>query len=186
MKSLFLQSQIAIRLIWQRLVKATLTRPTFQDWRLALGLLLAYAVVVVPLGFSSGLIQFTPAEITTSASVLLAVRVLIFPAMVEEVLWRVLLLPHKSEPISDRRRWLLGLPILALFVLMHPLNSITYYPAAFNVFTHPIFLLATTLLGLICMVAYWRSGSGWVSVALHWSVVYSWLLLFGGYGQLHA
>jgi predicted Abi (CAAX) family protease len=33
-------------------------------------------------------------------------------------------------------------------------------------------------------MAYWASGSGWVPVAMHWLVVFVWLMFLGGYDQL--
>jgi predicted Abi (CAAX) family protease len=45
-------------------------------------------------------------------------------------------------------------------------------------------LFSALLLGLICTIAYWQSGSWWVPVAMHWLVVFVWLMFFGGYGQL--
>ena len=60
------------------------------------------------------------------------------------ILASFLLLPHKTERITNRKRWLLGLPkFLAMFVLMHPLNSMTFYTDAFATFTNPVFLIAT-------------------------------------------
>lgn len=176
---------ISVRLMGHRLAEAALTRPTWQDWLLALQLLVIFGLIVVPVGLASGLITFTPTGLVWQAKLFIILRALLFPAILEEGFWRVLLLPHRSERMSDRKRWLLGLPMLAMFVLVHPLNGMTVYTAAFDTFTDPIFLLSSALLGFICMVAYWRSGSWWVPAVIHWLVVLTWLLVFGGYAKLH-
>lgn len=180
-----LRSHIFFSLLRYRLVQAATTRPTRQDWLLAVQLLLGYAAIVLPLGLSTGLVQFGTTDLTAIASFRLAARVLLFPALLEEGFWRVILLPHKNERVRDRKRWLIGLLVLWGFVLMHPLNGMTFYTAAFSTFTNPIFLISTTLLGLICMITYWRSGSWWVPVVVHWLVVFVWLMFCGGYGRLH-
>jgi len=124
------------------------------------------------------------ANVTWADGLRLAVRVLVVPALLEEGFWRVMLLPHPTEIMSDRKRWRLGLPMLGLFVVMHPLNAMTFYPMAFATFTNPVFLLSAALLGLACTIAYWRSGSWWVVAAMHWLVVTVWLLFLGGYSAL--
>jgi len=185
-KYLKIRFYISIRLLRHRLAEAASTRPTVQDWLFAAQLLVLFAVVVTPLGFINGLTTLSPLELPWQSKLFIVARVMVFPAIVEEGFWRVLLLPHKTERITNRKRWLLGLPILAMFVLMHPLNSMTFYTDAFATFTNPVFLIATTLLGLICMMAYWRSGSLWVPTAIHWLIVVAWLLVFGGYAKLHS
>jgi predicted Abi (CAAX) family protease len=144
-----------------------------------------YALVAIPLSISSGLAHWGFPALTWSQGGLLVLRVLLFPALIEEGFWRVALLPHSSEPISNCQRWRIGIPALTLFVLMHPLNGMTLYPAAFSTFTNPYFLSLTTLLGLVCTIAYWRSGSWWVPTVMHWAIVVVWLMAFGGYAQLH-
>lgn len=186
MKYLQLRFYISIRLLRHRLVEAVSTRPTLQDWLFAAQLLVLFGIIVIPLGLLDGLMTLNPHDLPWRVKPLIILRALVFPAVVEEGFWRVLLLPHKTERMGNGKRWLLGLPILAMFVLMHPLNGMTFYPAAFTIFTNPVFLISTTLLGLICMMAYWRSGSLWVPAAIHWVIVVMWLLVFGGYAKLHS
>lgn len=173
------------RLLHHRLVKAATTFPTVQDGVLMVQLLGLYGLVALPVALTSGFTTVELADLTWAKQTLLLLRVWLFPALIEEGIWRVLLLPHKTEQVSDRQRWLIGLPVLALFVSIHPLNGTTLYTDALSVFTDPVFLCLTTLLGLVCTVAYWRSGSWWVSTMMHWAIVVVWLLGFGGYGQLH-
>ncbi|MBW4481543.1 MAG: CPBP family intramembrane metalloprotease [Tildeniella torsiva UHER 1998/13D] len=184
MRYLRLHAYIALRLTLHRLRQAATTWPPAQDWALAAGLTVALGLVTIPLGLRSHFLAPTLADITWGDGLLLAARVLLVPALLEEGFWRVLLLPHPTEIMSDRRRWRLGLPMLGLFVVMHPLNAMTLYPVAFATFSNPVFLLSAALLGLICTIVYWKSGSWWVVAAMHWLVVMVWLVFLGGYSAL--
>ncbi|MBD2424659.1 CPBP family glutamic-type intramembrane protease [Phormidium sp. FACHB-1136] len=183
MNYLRLRLYIALRISAHRVWMAVKTRPRWSDWALAAGLLLAFSLLVLPLGLWS---QWLTPEVALpwGQGWRLAGRVLIIPALTEEGFWRVLMLPHKTEILSPKKRWLVALPMLGLFVLMHVLSSLTLYPQGFPTFVTPLFLFAATLLGLICTLAYWASGSGWVPVAMHWLVVFVWLMFLGGYNQL--
>ena len=183
MNYLRLRLYIALRISAHRVWMAVKTRPRWSDWALAAGLLLAFSLLVLPLGLWS---QWLTPEVALpwGQGWGLAGRVLIIPALTEEGFWRVLMLPHKTEILSPKKRWLVALPMLGLFVLMHVLSSLTLYPQGFPTFVTPLFLFAATLLGLICTLAYWASGSGWVPVAMHWLVVFVWLMFLGGYNQL--
>ncbi|MBE9139629.1 CPBP family intramembrane metalloprotease [Nodosilinea sp. LEGE 07088] len=185
MQHLRLRAYIALRLTTHRLWQAAKTWPQPQDWLLAAGLTATLGLVALPVGLISHFLSPTVATVTWAEGLRLAGRVLLVPALVEEGFWRVLMLPHPTEMISDRKRWRLGLPMLGLFVVMHPFNAMTLYPSAFDTFTNPVFLLSATLLGLICTYTYWKSGSLWVVTAMHWLVVTVWLLFFGGYAALH-
>ncbi|MFH7242724.1 MAG: type II CAAX prenyl endopeptidase Rce1 family protein [Spirulina sp.] len=183
MNSLQLRLYIALRVSLHRLGMAVKTRPRWSDWGQAAILLGAFSLVVLPLGLGSH--WLTPGvALPWPQGLRLAARVLVVPALMEEGFWRVLMLPHKTEILTPKKRWLVGLPMLGLFVLMHVFSSLTLYPQGFPTFVAPIFLLSATLLGLICTLAYWASGSGWVPVAMHWLVVFVWLMFLGGYDQL--
>ncbi|MGB3312137.1 MAG: CPBP family glutamic-type intramembrane protease [Nodosilinea sp.] len=184
MQYLRLRAYIALKLTLHRLRQAAMTRPMLSDWRLAAGLTLALGVITVPLGLGSHFLLPVVADVTWADGLRLAARVLVVPALLEEGFWRVLLLPHPTEIMSDRKRWRLGLPMLGLFVVIHPLNAMILYPTAFATFTNPVFLLSAALLGLVCTIAYWKSGSLWVIAAMHWLVVTVWLLFLGGYSAL--
>ncbi|HSM80037.1 MAG TPA: CPBP family glutamic-type intramembrane protease [Nodosilinea sp.] len=184
MQYLRLRAYIALRLTVHRLRQAATTRPRPRHWLLALGLTVALGLVAVPLGLRSQFLSPTVANLAWPDGLRLAGRVLLVPALLEEGFWRVLLLPHPTEIMSDRKRWRLGLPMLGLFVVVHPLNAMTLYPMALATFTNPVFLLSAALLGLICTIAYWQSGSWWLVTAMHWLVVTVWLLFLGGYSAL--
>jgi uncharacterized protein len=183
-QNLRLRAYITLRLTAHRLWEAATTRPQPYDWLLAAGLTAVLGLVAVPVGLLSHFLTPTLADVSWVDSLRLAARVMVVPALLEEGFWRVLMLPHPTEIMSDRKRWRLGLPMLGLFVVMHPLNAMTLYPAGFITFTNPVFLLSAALLGLICTVVYWQSGSLWVVATMHWLVVTVWLLFFGGYSAL--
>ncbi len=109
---------------------------------------------------------------------------LIAPAILEELLFRVILLPQSSENLASQSVFTWSLVSLLLFVIYHPLNGITFFPAARETFFNPVFLCLATLLGLICTVAYLQSGSIWIPVIIHWLTVVIWLLYLGGIKQL--
>ena len=110
----------------------------------------------------------------------------VLPALAEELLFRVLLLPHPQEHASDAGRWLWGTLALGLFVASHPLEALISSSARRGTFTDPVFLLLAGLLGLVCTIAYLESGSLWPPVVIHWSAASAWLLVLGGHGKLSA
>jgi predicted Abi (CAAX) family protease len=69
---------------------------------------------------------------------------------------------------------------LAAFIVYHPLNALTFYPAGKPTFMDWRFLTLSGLLGAVCSIAYCTTGSIWPSVFIHWIIVVSWIELFGG------
>ena len=74
---------------------------------------------------------------------------------------------------------------LALFVIYHPLNALTFFPQGRPVFFSFHFLILAAALGATCNIAYWLSGSLWIPVLIHWLAVVFWLLCFGGLEKLN-
>ena len=104
-------------------------------------------------------------------------RVLVVPALLEEVLFRALLNPPPGwVALGARVGW--GALSLFAYVVAHPLSAWLFRPSAVDVFTSPIFLFLVSLLGFLCLTLYLRSGSLWSSVLLHAVVVTLWA--FGG------
>ncbi|MFB2837851.1 type II CAAX prenyl endopeptidase Rce1 family protein [Floridanema evergladense] len=81
--------------------------------------------------------------------------------------------------------WFWGSLSLVLFIIYHPMNAVTFFPAGRKTFFNPIFLLLAAVLGIVCSVVYLQSGSLWLPVIIHWLVVVVWLVFLGGYKQLH-
>ena len=63
---------------------------------------------------------------------------------------------------------------LAAFVLWHPVQVWLGLPMAQPVFLEPAFLVMAALLGVVCTLAYRRSGSIWPAVMIHWLTVVAW------------
>ena len=156
--------------------------PTARHWAEALVVSAAYLLLALPLALRWGLID--PAH-RPEATVLVAIlpRVLFLPALVEELLFRVLPNPHPYEHAALREVFAAGSLSLVAYVLAHPLAG--YVAGVSTPFMRPEFLLLAALLGSACLLLYRRSGSLLPPVALHWLVVSGWLA-FGGEGLLPA
>ncbi|MEJ1933668.1 CPBP family glutamic-type intramembrane protease [Nostoc sp. NIES-2111] len=161
-------------------ILASLVIPEMRDWLIVGITVLIYCAISIPLGLRSGFLfwSFSPSKPFYQLAIIL--RTMIFPALTEELIFRILPLPHPLEVINWYG-WILwaGL-ILLLFVLYHPLNAKTFYHAGFPTFFHPMFLTLTGLLGFSCTIVYGLTGSLWAIVFIHWIVVSVWLLALGG------
>jgi predicted Abi (CAAX) family protease len=159
--------------------------PSVQDWLTIGGLSLLLALALIPIGFSN---QFLQIEVVRSPKVILQIiaTALVFPAITEELCFRVFLLPYPPESVSTAILWLRIVLSLVAFVIYHPLNAFTFFAAGRKTFIQPIFLLLAALLGAICTIAYVQTGSLWLPVFIHWIAVVVWLLFLGGYSKLYA
>ncbi len=170
---------------FSRLVEATSTLPTLMGW-LVSGLLLGgYGLIALTWGKKTGFLS--PPQRSAyprSFQIQIWVGTLAMPALVEELLFRCLLIPHPQEGV-----WWLTVLLwsgfsLMLFVLYHPLNARTFYKAGDPTFFNPTFLSLATLLGIVCTCAYLFTGSIWPGTIIHWLVVAIWLLYLGGQERL--
>ncbi|MCZ7644922.1 MAG: CPBP family glutamic-type intramembrane protease [Planctomycetota bacterium] len=167
-------------LVLNRLSAAYRAWPDLAGWRDAGLLFLAFALLAIPLGYWSGLLRLHRAEMSAAQLAGFALLTLFIPSLLEETLFRVLLLPHRAEAAAPAALWLWGLGALALFVAAHPLNAWLLRPAARPVFYAPSFLLLAGLLGAACTLAYLRTGSIWPPVLMHWAAVVLWKAFLGG------
>ncbi|KAM3097333.1 type II CAAX prenyl endopeptidase Rce1 family protein [Phormidesmis sp. 146-12] len=161
-----------VRKIGDRLLLAVCTRTNRTDWLYALLLLGLYSLIYLPMGFVSGFLKFEP---RWDALLKVTIGAFISPGLTEESVFRVLLIPHRSEPVLPYMRWVWTILSWLAFVIYHPLN-----PGGRPFFSSPIFLLGAGLLGMICTSSYLRSGSLWIPVILHWLIVVVWLVMLGG------
>jgi predicted Abi (CAAX) family protease len=156
-----------------RFKTALRTWPRRRAWQFALFLLLVYGLVYLPIGLSLSFLSWSPRlEFWTVLGV--SIGSLLMPGLIEELIFRALLVPHPTEPLPPitRRLWI-GASLILFFG--YHLN-----PWAPRFFGQPVFLLGMGLLGLACTVSYLQSRSVWTAVLIHWFIVVSWLLLFGG------
>jgi predicted Abi (CAAX) family protease len=156
-----------------RLITAS-SLPQLQDWLTGIIALGIYGAIALPIGFKSGFLNFNPFWGEPKAALLDSLKLLILPGFIEEVIFRVFLIPHPLEMVSSQS-WLIAVMIsLFLFVIAHPINAIFFYKAANPTFLQPIFLLLAGLLGLVCTIVYQLTGSLWVIMLLHWVIVMIW------------
>ncbi len=168
-----------------RLTLALTTWPEVGDWLSCLELFVAYSVIALPVGLWRGLLRL---EWVSSWTTILMTTVItfIFPSVIEEILFRVLLVPHPAQEQSMRTVLAWGIVSLILFVLAHPLNAWLVMKSRRETFWNPWFLVLATLLGGVCTITYVQSGSLWLPVGLHWGVVLIWLLCLGGDRRMSA
>lgn len=170
-----------ISLFWERVSTAFTTVPGWPGWLLSLEILSLYGVCALGIGFVSHFLVWSPLP---RDWVQVVIRSIFAPALVEEIGFRVLLLPHPQENLPSELWWIWGGLSLSLFVLYHPFNALTGFPAGYPCFLDPIFLLLAALLGIACAIAYAATGSLWPPAFIHWSIVVIWLCRLGGMDRL--
>lgn len=175
---------VAIEIVIRRLSVADLTIPSIEAWLNVVVLLLLYASVALPFGFWGQFLDIETLQASWRVFAGITAKSFIMPGVVEEILFRVVWLPHPSEHPSASQLWLWGAIALVLFVVYHPLNGLTLFRQGRKVFFNGIFLVLAALLGIVCSIAYCVSGSLWTPVVIHWLVVVIWLLFLGGYRKL--
>jgi predicted Abi (CAAX) family protease len=143
-----------------------------------------FLVCAFPIGLLSGLLQPGMPGLSPAAALGVALTLLVRPALVEELIFRGLLLPRRSGALSRPRLYATATIALLAFVAAHPLNALLFWPAALGLFTDPVYLTLAAMLGLTCTAAYLTSGSIWPSVAIHWLTVVVWILLLGGQARI--
>lgn len=153
-------------------MKAIGTGLSRKDWQTIAGLLVIYSVIYLPIGLGSG---FLKVAIRADALLGVLVGAFISPAFSEELVFRVLPIPHKTEHCAIAVRCLSMFLSWIAFIVYHPLNP---FGEAF--FGDWVFLIGAGLLGAACTIAYVQSGSFWAPVLIHWLAVSVWLLVFGG------
>ena len=168
-------------LIWCRITNAFTTVPSLRDWQLTGISFFVYGMVALLIGIPSQFLQWT-APVNHWPQIIF--KTLFVPAILEEIVFRAILLPHPQENTSITSSYLWGGVGLLLFIIYHPLNGLTLYKPGYYVFRNPYFLTLATLLGLTCILVYRRTGSLWPPVVIHWIAVVVWLCLLGGMAQL--
>lgn len=141
---------------------------------------LIYMAVALPIGFSSGF--FTIHILTTNIWIMTALPVSLFfvPSLFEEIVFRGLLLPHRSRGISGRPLFFCAAFSIVAFIVWHPLNAMTINPTAYAMFTDPVFLCLAALMAIACTITYLKTGSLWVPIAIHWLTVVVWVFFLNG------
>lgn len=149
---------------------AVRTWPGRRNWVEALSLLAVLTIFALVTGTAAQVFTFAPAA-NWPELVAIALIAILIPALVEEMVFRVLIAGRQG-------RWRAA-GALTLFVLWHPAQLWLGLPMAQPVSADPAFLAITAALGLACAITWRRSGSIWPAVAMHWAVVMMWKGLAG-------
>ena len=145
--------------------------------------LLLIAIGLLPFGLKSGYLQWQLTLPHPLRDVLNGAKLFFFPALVEESVFRVMLLPHPTEGISTVS-WLAWAALsIGLFVLYHGGLS-RVRPQAALALRDRRFLLMVVWFGLILTLLYGLTGSLWAVTVVHWVVVLGWIYGFGGHQRL--
>ncbi|MBD0268747.1 MAG: CPBP family intramembrane metalloprotease [Cyanobacteria bacterium Co-bin8] len=169
--------------VMKRLADAV-AQPTWDEGSVILGSLLLYGAIALPYGFKSKFLRRFAVIGNPLIFLFNLVRLLLLPALIEEVLFRVILLPHPVEGLP-LGRWLIWAGLsLGLFVVYHFFSARTYYPAGNPTFFDRRFVILMTWLGIVLTLAYGVTGSIWVVTLIHWVVVAVWLHGLGGISRL--
>ena len=146
--------------------------------------LAVYGSLALGIGLSTGFLRLPWHSPPLGQALPRIAGLLVLPSLVEELVFRVLVIPHPIEGIP----WLPQLAWIALslglFVLYHPVACRLWYPQGRRLFNESRFLCQATLLGVACSLAYGFTGSLWPPVLIHWLAVVVWLELFRGREQL--
>ncbi|AMW26646.1 CPBP family glutamic-type intramembrane protease [Arthrospira platensis] len=168
-----------------RLAMAT-ALPTPSDWWILAATFLVYSAIALPLGFSMNFLKWNPIDFHPLRLLGAMIWLFITPALLEETLFRVLLIPPPTEALSPLI-WLFWAAFsLILFIISHPIAALTYNRAGNPTFCQTPFLSLATILGLACTIAYTLTGSLLIPVLFHWLVVVVWLFLLDGEHKLSA
>ncbi len=163
---------------------AVTTLPDARTWLTCAAIFAVFLGCAAPIGFLSGFLHPTTPPLAANDLIATALAVFVQPALVEEIIFRGVLVPRDFRSTSRRVVVGFGLGALALYVISHPINAALFRPAAMSVFARPVYLLLATLLGIVCTAAYWISKSIWPPVLIHWVTVLAWLWFFGGQRML--
>lgn len=170
-----------ISILINRILTAITTGLDLQDWATILVILGLFAVICLPIGFRTGCLYRTPTPQNMDNLLISMITVFFIPVLAEELLFRVILLPHPFiENVSVLHWIIIAIIILIFFILYHPFLAKTVYRSGDPLFFNPIFLTLAGFLGLACTAAYWFTGSLWGVVIIHWVIDWVWLYRLGG------
>lgn len=166
----------------ERLKRLFSTWPSAAGWA-RLGTTALWLVPALLLfGWLGGFIGWDPS--LSPGLALLALVAFLAPVLVEESVFRGLLLRPPSDGVSGLGPAVLSAALFALYnlaaaLLCHELLGEQCPPWA-DLGFDPWFLAATFALGLACARLALATRSIWPGAILHWSMLIGWLALFGG------
>jgi len=163
-----------------RVTRSLTTWPDAAGWRASLLAFALFSAFSIGFGFASGFFTVTPTAMPPVKFASVMAILFFFPGIFEELIFRGLVLPHRSEDRSpEQLRRALAISVV-IFILWHVVNAWLTFPVARPVFWDLRFLTIVAGLGWACGWAYLRTGSLWPSVLIHWSIVVIWKACLGG------
>ena len=170
---------------WNDLRDALTTAPDSRTWFACAVVYAAFLLAAAPIGWTSGLLRPSTPHLAVRDALATGVLLLIQPSIVEEIVFRGVLLPRDARTMPRRRLALVVATALTVYVASHPLSAWLFRPEVLGLFTSPVYLVLAALLGLACTIAYFISRSIWPPVAIHWLTVVTWIWFLGGQRSLH-
>jgi predicted Abi (CAAX) family protease len=149
------------------------TIPSWIDWLKTLGILLGFGAIAIPIGFTKNFFSWQPLSTPWYHQLGTTIRLLFVPALVQEYIFRVLLLPYPKDWFSPLMWWSWGFLALGIYIGFHLILAKWF---GRSTFANPVFLLLITLLGLACTINYYFIGSLWTITFMHWVAVTVWWL----------
>ncbi|BBD68221.1 abortive infection protein [Nostoc commune NIES-4072] len=148
-----------INLIIRRLTTALSTFPTITNLLELILPLTGLTILLLFIGFQSEFLKLHILEKSWQEIVKIIVFSFFIPGLSEEIVFRVLFLPHPTENPSLKTQIIWIIITLVAFIIYHPFQGLTWNPGGYEVFINPNFLILAALLGVICTIAYLISGS---------------------------
>eukprot|EP00978_Attheya_sp_CCMP212_P007324 scaffold17003_cov41-Attheya_sp.AAC.1 len=171
-----------LNVIGSRVKLGFMTWPSHQGWIYTFGITSGSTLLAGGVATVTGFVD--PVKDMTKPNPIKMLSAFLVPSLVEELLWRVVLLPHPTvQPISLQY----AMAILFLHVGMHPvLGELELFgPRGRFVFCDPIFLvLATIVLGGATASYSVSGGSVYAAIVAHAVPVTLWRDCFGGEQRL--
>ena len=132
-----------------------------------------YTVAALLLGFWSD--SFEIAQPTLIRSLTVPIVLVVFPSLIEEFVYRGILLPRALADASPVQRFGAVSASTAVYVAAHPLVPILGVLDS-DFFLNPWILVAVGILGYTLGYSYIRSWSLWAPTLIHWATVVVWNL----------
>ncbi|MDJ1177636.1 CPBP family glutamic-type intramembrane protease [Roseofilum sp. BLCC_M91] len=159
----------------------SLAWPEWRDWGILILMLGGYGVIALALAWSYSFWQwvngasFQESWNQVGLSSLVwgesppgfwqGLGILFVPVAVEELIFRVLLVPHPTDWVSTQEWWLLALVSLIIYLLYKLVTVCLGSKLPLKLV--PVILLLSGTLGTVCILTYGLTGSFWIVWVLH-------------------
>lgn len=167
-------------ILLQRLYIALTTLPDISKLLDLFIILIGLIILLLIIGFKSQFLKINLLQKSRKEIIKIVITSFFMPALAEEIVFRILFLPHPVEtPLMTTQFFWVTISLVA-FIMYHPLQGLIWNQVGYNVFTNPSFLILSAILGVMCTITYLVLGSIWISVIIHWLVVVIWIVLLDG------